>query len=187
MKNTDFFEAMGHLDDCILEAADAAISKKVKFNIRTWMKWGGMAACFCVMAIGIILIARYPSSVPSVPTPTMPAYEQIVGIEDVSPKTEFDEDVSYRHTIEGIEVSEGLYIALNENMIGNLCINVIVEQENADDVVSQFMSNGIYAEKIDEKIYIFPTKTEFIALQLSEEQKASWYFELSSKAHVKND
>ena len=33
MKNTDFFEAMGHLDDCILEAADAAISKKVKFNI----------------------------------------------------------------------------------------------------------------------------------------------------------
>ncbi len=54
MKSTDFFEAVGKVDDSLLEAAENAKVKKKSCN--TWIKWGTMAACFCIMIASAIVV-----------------------------------------------------------------------------------------------------------------------------------
>ncbi len=57
MKKEDLFEAIGHVDDRLLEHSEASISKRTK---GIWIKWGALAACLClVLYIGIWYIPAH--------------------------------------------------------------------------------------------------------------------------------
>lgn len=51
MKADDLLDLIGNTDDKMI--AEAKTTKKSKIN--TWVKWGAMAACLCLMAIGSIV------------------------------------------------------------------------------------------------------------------------------------
>ncbi len=56
MKSERLLEALGDIRDAYLEDADTAPAAREKK--RPWLKWGALAACFCLIAAGIYAIPR---------------------------------------------------------------------------------------------------------------------------------
>ncbi len=52
MKPEDLTDALNHLDDEIISSAEKMRIKK-KSNTRAWIKWVAVAACFCILAVGV--------------------------------------------------------------------------------------------------------------------------------------
>lgn len=58
MTNYDLLEALNSIDDACVSAAKDATVKQPKKAKAFWRKWGGMAACFCLMLV-VSVIAVY--------------------------------------------------------------------------------------------------------------------------------
>jgi len=56
MKNTDFAKIMGKIDNDIIEQADNAITVNHRKSKKLWLKWGAMAACFCLIITSATVI-----------------------------------------------------------------------------------------------------------------------------------
>ena len=69
MKNTDFFEAINDIDNNILEKSDNAVVKKEKRKNNVWLKWGAIAACFCVIIAAAIVVPGMFKDEPLIPGP----------------------------------------------------------------------------------------------------------------------
>lgn len=59
MRKEDFFEVLGKLDDDIVKGAKKPMKKKMN-----WKIWGTIAACLCVVLIGIFVIPHVNTSIP---------------------------------------------------------------------------------------------------------------------------
>ena len=58
MTNKNIYKSLGGLDpELIMKAAPAEKAQKKKKN--AWIKWGSLAACFCIMLVSIVLAVRY--------------------------------------------------------------------------------------------------------------------------------
>ena len=55
MRGREMLEAIENLDPAYIEA----VAKKPKVRRLDWLKWGAMAACFCVAILGIFIVNMY--------------------------------------------------------------------------------------------------------------------------------
>ncbi len=53
MKNERLLEAIGEIDDALIEGARDTASAKTKAPV--WVRWGSLAACLCLVVVGILL------------------------------------------------------------------------------------------------------------------------------------
>jgi hypothetical protein len=85
MKQEKISDALNFIDDDLIERAEAARSRKKAQKPSVWVKWGTVAACACLVALGIYWKSSTSPETPnsdilqSVSTPTAP--EQTVAIE----------------------------------------------------------------------------------------------------------
>lgn len=94
MRKEDFFEALGELDDDIVEGAKAPMKKKLN-----WKLWGTMAACLCMVLIGAFVVPHVNTRTPS--GMNVPSSGDTGGVEGgtgmysvaVFPHTESEQDV----------------------------------------------------------------------------------------------
>lgn len=69
MTNTNLLQAMGRIDPkLIADAAPDVSQKKCGRKSRSWIKWCGIAACLCLIAL---VTFSFPSSSETVDTPEL--------------------------------------------------------------------------------------------------------------------
>lgn len=56
MKKEEFFDIIGELDEKKILEANKGVSKKKKVQ-KAWLKWGILAACFCIVIVSVIGIS----------------------------------------------------------------------------------------------------------------------------------
>lgn len=61
MRGNELLDKMELIDPVYVEAAEA----KPKGKKNTWIKWGAMAACLCLMVIGVMLFQRQSAPTPN--------------------------------------------------------------------------------------------------------------------------
>ena len=66
MKKNKILESMEYVDDEIIEEADGYASAKKKHG---WLKYGGMAACFCLVLAGTFVVKKSLKPLPEENTP----------------------------------------------------------------------------------------------------------------------
>lgn len=56
MKKEEFFDVLGEVDEQKVIEANKGVSKKKKVQ-KTWLKWGALAACICIVIVSVIGIS----------------------------------------------------------------------------------------------------------------------------------
>lgn len=56
MKKEEFFDIWGEVDEQKVIEANKGVSKKKKVQ-KTWLKWGALAACICIVIVSVIGIS----------------------------------------------------------------------------------------------------------------------------------
>ncbi len=92
MKGDEFLEKMELIEASYIEEADATVQKRRSAAVR----WGALAACFIVAAVGALFIAHKPSAVPDAPVPAPDSQAQTG---ESIPVREKEPEVCPSHTI----------------------------------------------------------------------------------------
>ena len=58
MTNKEFYREFGNIDPKMIEAA-APAEKVQKKKKNTWIKWASLAACFCILVVGVLLAVQH--------------------------------------------------------------------------------------------------------------------------------
>ena len=69
MNRNDLYRGLNHIGDELLERSETTPAKKTR---RYWRRWGAMAACVCLVAVGAFGLHVWRSTPPVPPTPDSP-------------------------------------------------------------------------------------------------------------------
>ncbi len=183
MSRYDLLKAIGNVDE---ESVREAKEEKKKLNKAIWATVGSIAACLVlIIPIAMNMFGSNKEQGDAVPDgkPNMNSiYWLPTGNNSADNE---DSDGAEQKKIDGLNVSDALYQAINET--NNVNFGILVTATAGKDIIvtdkiSLFTATGIYAEIVDNNLFIFPTKDEFLNMKLSKKQKEELYFSLVGKA-----
>ncbi len=190
MKENFAIDAINHIDNDLVEeyAKEKEHLKRKRENKKRtpWIKWASVAACFLLVVVtSVLVIPMMFGNDPQLPiTPEKPDMNSVYWMTQGSSGSSPDSTDEYTE-LNGMKVSEALYKAINESdssYFGILVTTTAEKELVATEEISLFTDMGIYAEIVEDKLFIFPTKDKFLNLKLPAEKKNSFLFSLSSKA-----
>lgn len=187
MTGEELFRELGGIDSqLVLNAAPGAkVSEKKHYS-----KWILVAACF-VMIIGVLsymVIYKIPSDFPIKPSDdsVMWAEDLVDGYiqENVSEKydrAELNNIMIFHEKNVTSSLNCALLSTPNNVFYGVIVTNRFGSYRPTVKDVDFFKSYGIYAEIINESLYIFVTREQFENLSLSSQQEQEYVFVIANR------